>query len=272
MLSATAAVGSPEGRPHPVSVNPQVGSKASRPPIGLGHLTRQVPGFGMRVHTGRDPRVGRSQRAWAGAWVTQHMARGPGGGCISYPGSPEWAAVTKVALEEGAGAAPSAPEAGLEPLGADHTVSWSGGCWARCLCSLALVVERLLNTHEPEWVWGWPGRRVEDRRTRGTQAKGACEVVTASRHVLKLGLPGWAGFPLAIAQGPSLRAFSLLLQTFSQHVGVGAGMTRDPQGSGEAPMVRTRSWWAWKADRSTGRRSGAQPGEGTTFWARRCQG
>lgn len=165
--------------------------------------------------------------------MTQHMARGPGGGCTSYPGSPEWAAVTKVALEEGARAAPSAPEAGLEPPGADHTVSWGGGRWARCLCSLALVAERLLNTHEPEWVWGWPGWWVEDRRTLGTQAKGACEVVTASRHVLKLGLPGWAGFPLAIAQA-SLRAFSLLLQTFSQHVGVGAGMTRDPQGSGEA--------------------------------------
>ena len=63
-------------------------------------------------------------------------------------------------------------EAGLEPPGADHTVSWGGGHWALCLCSLALVVERLLNTHEPEWAWGWPGRQVEDRRTRGSQAKG----------------------------------------------------------------------------------------------------
>ena len=73
------------------------------------------------------------------------------------------------------------------------------------------------------------------------EGKGACEAATASWHLLKLSLKlRWAGVPLATAQGPSLRVPSFLLQTTG--LDAGAGVTGDPQGSGEAPMVWTRGW------------------------------
>nr|XP_031317954.1 fucose mutarotase isoform X6 [Camelus dromedarius] len=68
------------------TMSPQVGSIASLLPIGLGHLTWQVPGFGTRAHTCRYPHVGRPHRgpgkgtggleAWMGAVVMQHTAGG----------------------------------------------------------------------------------------------------------------------------------------------------------------------------------------------------
>ena len=75
--------------------------------------------------------------------VLGDSAQGRWRGCVSPPGSPEQgvglceprpAASTKVVLEEGAGAVPSAPKAGgkmsgagPEALGTDQTVSWGRG-------------------------------------------------------------------------------------------------------------------------------------------------
>lgn len=48
-------------------------------------------------------------------------------------------------------------------------------------------------------------------------------------------------------------------------------MTGDPQGPGEPPVVWTRGWWTWRANRHTGQLWDSAWGRGRSV-ARRCWG